>query len=63
MVTGDHSSMHACPKFVIKIVNQGDISLENLSRPSYTKHVILSSFIHVEQTLNKKNRVTNLFKF
>lgn len=50
------SSVHVCPKFAIKIVEQGGISLEDLSRPSYTKHAILSSFIHVEQALDKKQK-------
>jgi hypothetical protein len=38
-------------------------SLKDLFRLSYTKHDILSSFIHVEQALNKKHRLTNLFEF
>jgi hypothetical protein len=37
------SSVRICPKFAIKIVKQGDISLKDFSRPSYTKQAILSS--------------------
>ena len=57
------SSVHVYPKFAIKIVKQGGISLEDLSRPSYTKHDILSSFIHIEQALNKKHQLTKFFEF
>jgi hypothetical protein len=42
----------------MKIVEQGGISLEDLSRPSYTKHAILSSFVHVEQALTKKQKTS-----
>jgi hypothetical protein len=28
-----------------------------------TKHAVLSNFIHVEQALNKKHQLTNLFEF
>jgi hypothetical protein len=55
--------MHVCPKFAIKIVKQGGISLEDLSHPSYQTYAILSSFVHVKQALNKKHQLTNIFKF
>jgi hypothetical protein len=55
--------MHVYPKFAIKIVKQGGIWLEDLSNPSYTKHAILSSFVHIKQALNKKHQLTDIFKF
>jgi hypothetical protein len=37
--------------------------ISNFACPSYTKHATLSSFIHIEQGLNKKHRLTTLFEF
>jgi hypothetical protein len=39
------SSVHVCPKFAMKIVKQGGISLEDLSRPSLKGKCAFGQFL------------------